>query len=104
MAGMGTWEPATPEKFRRYLDTGIAELSPDDLRLYERYRVDPVLIFINRPRTDGTEKVYVVARKVDRVIVFEDIEDQFAIGTLVAEDRVEMSGWFDSLGWAIRAL
>lgn len=104
MAGVRPWEPVTPEEFRGYLNRGIAELNPDDLRLYEQYKVTPFLIFINRPRTSDDEKVYVAARRDDRVIVFEDVEDMFAVGRLVAPDRVEIMGWWDDLGWAIRAL
>ena len=100
---MAEWQPATPEEIHRYLVEGIAEFLPADRPLFEQYRVEPFLVFINRLGTEG-EKVYVVARKGDRVIVFEDVEDKFALGTLVAQDRVEVTGWFNSLGGAIRTL
>ena len=103
MLGMEAWKPITPEEFRRYLERSIVQLSADELRLYEQYRLAPFHIFINR-RCTTDEKVYVVARKGERLVVFEDVENQFAIGTLVAPDRVEIIGWHESLGWAIRSL
>jgi len=52
----------------------------------------------------GAESVFVVARNGDTALFYDDVEDQFAVGTLGSNNMLTFIGYVGELHYAIAAV
>lgn len=98
------WNPISRADLESRLNTEIANLPPG---LLERYRTHATAINEQpcfRSEQYGTEHVFVVAQSGTRLLIFDDAEDEFAIG--IADEDGLLRDWnlHGHLSDALRAL
>ncbi|WP_154224301.1 hypothetical protein [Marinicella rhabdoformis] len=74
------WKPITKAQLEKEVETQCALLSGQELACFTKIRVpyEPVKI----DRWGKLESVFIVARKDEFIVFYEDIEDGFEIGKL----------------------
>ena len=95
------WTPVSKERFDEILSGEISSLVPDMQRLYEQYAVEPFQLPCIRDQGAAREQVFVVAKKGNRLLYFDDVEEDFGV-TILDEDGV-MREW-GNYGPLVRAL
>jgi hypothetical protein len=91
------WEPITQQEFEDRLKAETASLSPASRERFERYRVEPWQAIIRRSDQYGDERVWVVAQDGPLAVFLDDVEDEFAVGTLDAGNRLSDYGYTGDL-------
>ena len=79
-------------------------MSSAELTAFSAYRVPLGRGTVARFSTDGVEKVFIVARRGTKVVFFDDVEDEFAVGTADEGGAVSDAGLYGELRWAVRGL
>jgi hypothetical protein len=74
------WQPLSRAGFEDVLNEEVAQLSPEVLRIYQACASGIVELPCYRSQHSGIERVFVVARAGGRVLIFDDVEDEFAVG------------------------
>ena len=80
-----TFVPVSREKFESILRQGIEALTPEVLRTYERYAVPPHKQQAVRGVDYRHEEVFVVARNGNRVLYYDDVEENFGVGVAAGD-------------------
>jgi len=96
------WVPVSREAFETILTQEIAALEPQTKRLYQQYAVRPFHQRCVRGKDYGTEHVYVVARNGNRLVYYDDVEEEFGVGIPDADGVLRNWGNYD--GPLVRAL
>lgn len=73
-------QPVPRSRFEDILREELATLTTEELKIYETYATAVLEQRCYRDEHYGMEKVFVVARAGTRLLVFDDVEDEFAIG------------------------
>lgn len=102
------WQPISEAKFRILMTDQVSRLD-DDLRpAWERYGLSsPVQIQCLRSNSDGSpaepEPMFCVARDGARVLIYDDVEEDFGTGVLDADGVLRGWGAYgEELGWSLR--
>jgi hypothetical protein len=98
------WQKVSREKFQFILDKEIATLPPEAAN---RLMACSVSIFEQpffRSEDYGVEKVFVIARSGNRVLFFDDVEEEFGVGIPDRDGILRCCGTFGPLAAAARAL
>lgn len=74
------WSPITRPEFDERLAKELADLRPDTRQTYEGNAISIVAQPCLRSQLYGIEHVFVVARAGARLLFFDDVEDEFAVG------------------------
>jgi hypothetical protein len=98
------WSPVSKETFERILREEIASLTPEATKAYEKYSVTTYEQRCERSVDSGIERVFVVARKGNRLLFFDDVEDEFGIGVPDGDAILRDLGTFGQLVAAVLAL
>ncbi len=97
-----TWRPTSEEAFREIFEDELYELSQMERTIFEEYRVKTFAGIIRRSEIAGDEQVFVVARHLNWVIYYDDVEDGFNLAQLDSQGRLsEPGGGQWSLGGAL---
>ena len=91
------WTPITQEEFDDRLRAETAALSPASRECFHRYQVKPWQAIIRRSEQYGDERVWVVAQDGPLAVFLDDVEDEFAVGTLDAGNRLSEYGFVGDL-------
>ena len=73
------WVPVTRERFESLLSKEVSTLAPDVLRLYRQYAVQPFHFPCQRDQESSVEQVFVLAKKENWVLYFDDVEEDFGV-------------------------
>jgi len=83
---LDTWCPITAEELQSLIDEQLRECTDAEREIFERYRV------LLRPtpleRFGKPDSVFVVARRGNEVMYYEDIEEGFNLSPLTADGRI----------------
>lgn len=101
---MMPWSPVSKENFERILTEEIAALTPDAARAYEKYATTPYEQTCWRSSDYGIERVFVVAKNGNRLLFFDDVEDEFGVGVPDSDAILRDLGTFDTFVAAVLAL
>ena len=74
------WSPLSRPRFDEILAEEVTGLPPDARKIYEDNAVSVVEQPCYRSEQYGIERVFVVARAGARLLLFDDVEDEFGIG------------------------
>ncbi|HKS76045.1 MAG TPA: hypothetical protein VJQ82_22725 [Terriglobales bacterium] len=74
------WNPISRPEFDERLEEEVADLCPDTRKIYEENTIVIVAQPCFRSQLYGIEHVFVVARAGARLLFFDDVEDEFAVG------------------------
>jgi hypothetical protein len=87
------------------LDEEKAQFAAADGQTFDALKV-PIGIQgrVSHFSTDGVESVFIVARKGSRVLFFDDVEDEFATGTIDEWGNITNAGLCGELVYALRNL
>ena len=98
------WEPISRADLENRLNTETSALPTDFLNTYREHSTAIAEQPCFRSEQYGTERVFVVARSGTRLLIFDDVEDEFAVG--VADEDGVLRTWSlcGDLIDAIRAL
>ena len=69
-----------------------------------RFGVPPFYAYLVRVPATGEEPVWVVAKHGRRVIFFDDVEEEFAVGTMSDDGAISDVALVGHLAWAMRVL
>ena len=83
---METWEPISAAELEELVAHQLNECPPQLAALFEKHRVPPFRAPIMR--NGRMEHVFVVARRGNEVMYFEDVEDGFNFSPLSAEGHI----------------
>jgi|HubBroStandDraft_2_1064218.scaffolds.fasta_scaffold41953_2 hypothetical protein len=75
------WVPVSKEKFEGILAEERAALRPEVMWLYEQYAVIPFQLPCIRDENSVTEYVFVLAKKEERLLYYDDVEEDFGVAT-----------------------
>ena len=89
MAENNEWQPITEEELLEILDEDIAWLPDQHRPSWERYAVTPRRAEIVRSAEVGVEPVWVVAQRENRIVFYDDVEEEWAVGRLKGESVVD---------------
>jgi hypothetical protein len=98
------WSPVSKETLERILTEEIAALTPEATKAYQNYAVAPYEQRCSRTADYGIERVFVVARKGNHLLFFDDVEEEFGVGVPDSDAILRDLGTFDSLIAALLAL
>jgi len=76
------WKPIGEQMLREQLQREIEALPEYVRELFQKYSVPIYRLTCLRTADAGEEKVYVVARLENRVLFFDDVEDEYGVGTV----------------------
>ena len=88
---MDTWQPVTEKELESLIALQFAECSLEQQELFERYKVVPRLVPIDR--NGSIESVFVVAQARDLVMYYEDVEEGFNISPLSQGGAIALPGY-----------
>jgi hypothetical protein len=94
------WTPTSIEAVRKIIQDDLAECDVAQAAAFGRYAVEPYPAPILR--NGKIERVFVVARRGDDVIYWEDVEEGFNISPLAPDGQI-LEHWCnqDALGLAL---
>ena len=98
------WNPLSRTRFDEILAEEVASLPPDALKIYEDHCVDVVEQACSRSEQFGIEHVFVVARADARLLLFDDAEDEFAVGEVDTDGVLRRWDMYGELVFALRNL
>jgi predicted esterase YcpF (UPF0227 family) len=98
---METWEPISAAELEDLLSQQLTDCEPELVAVFETYKVAPFRAPIDRYGRE--ESVFVVARKGDEVLYFEDVEDGFNFSPISPHGKI-LEHWCnqDELKHALR--
>jgi hypothetical protein len=86
------------------LSSSVRRLDEGETSVFERYSVPPYPAVCRRSRGGPLETVFVVARHGRKLLFFDDVEEEFAIGVPGEGDVLDTWDSYGELGYAIQAL
>lgn len=97
---MGTWTPITADDLALLIEADLRDCDEALRSLFSKHRVDPYHAPLNRLGQE--ELVFVVARKGNEVMYYEDVEEGFNISPISADGKI-LERWCNqnSLKWAL---
>ena len=98
------WNPLSRPRFEKILTEEVASLPPDARNIYEGNAIGVVEQPCYRSEQYGIEHVFVVARAGARLLLFDDVEDEFAIGVPDTDGVLRNWGLYGELVFALRNL
>jgi hypothetical protein len=98
------WQRISREQFQSILDKEIAALTPETVKVFKAYAVPIFEQPCFRSEGHGVEKVFVAARAGDRLLFFDDVEEEFGVGVPDGDGVLRDCGTFGPLIAALRAL
>jgi hypothetical protein len=98
------WSPLSRPRFDEILEQEVASLPPDARKVYDDNAIGVVEQPCYRGEQHGIEHVFVIARAGSRLLLFDDVEDEFAIGVPDADGVLRDWGLFGELVFALRNL
>jgi hypothetical protein len=96
--------PLSRAGFDEILQEEIAKLPPDALDIFRACTIGVQQQPCYRSDTHGLEQVFVVAHEGARLLLFDDVEDEFAIGTAEGDGVLRKWNLFGELVFALRNL
>jgi len=85
------WSPLSRAQFDEIMKSEVASLPSDAMAIYEGCVIDVVQQSCYRSELYGTESAFVVAGDGPRLLFFDDVEDEFAIG--IPDDDGVLRDW-----------
>jgi hypothetical protein len=98
------WTPVARERFAEILSSEVSSLEPHVGRLYHQYAVEPFHLPCLRFCESGVEKAFVVAKSGDRLLYFDDVEEDFGVAILDGDGVMREWGNHGPLVLALRVL
>jgi hypothetical protein len=98
------WQPLSRAGFEDVLKQEVMQLPPEALKIYEAHASGIVEQPCYRSEQYGIERVFVVARHGVRVLLFDDVEDGFAVGVPDSDGVLRNWGQDGPLLVAVRGL
>ena len=98
---METWQPISAAELEELIARQLRDCEPALSAVFDRYKVPPFRAPINRYGRE--EYVFIVARKDDEVMYFEDVEDGFNFSRISSDNKI-LEHWCnqDELKFALR--
>jgi len=97
------WQPISRTEFENRLNAEVAALPADFVNIYREHATAITEQPCFRSEQFGRERVFLVARSGKRMLVFDDVEDEFAIGTAGEDGVLRDWGLYGDLVDALRA-
>lgn len=98
------WSPLSRLQFDEILAEEVTGLPPDARKIYEDNAISVAEHACDRGEQYGIEHVFVVARAGPRLLLFDDVEDEFAIGEPDNDGVLRDWGLYGELVFALRNL
>ena len=101
------WNPLSRTRFDEILAEEVTSLPPDATKIYADYGIGVVEQPCDRGEQHGIEHVFVVARAARaavRLLLFDDAEDEFAVGELDTDGVLRRWDLYGDLVFALRNL
>jgi hypothetical protein len=95
------WRPITQSELEALISAEVREFDAERLEIWHRLRIPLASVSIHRSAAWGEEHVFVVARRGDEVLFYDDDEDEFAVGRLSSNNVVSLGGLAGELRHAI---
>ena len=95
------WVPVSKEKFEGILAEELVALRPEVIALYEQYAVPPFRLPCLRNENSVTEYVFVLAKKEERLLYYDDVEEDF--GVAIPDEDGVLKNW-GNYGPLVRAV
>lgn len=89
---MASWQSINDEEFSKLYADQYGELSEDERRRFDRYRVPHWKAIIRRSDEVGDEEVFVVSQAGNGGLYFDDVEYGFNICTFDGTGRIVSPG------------
>jgi len=100
----GGWNPLPRLRFNEILADEVANLPPDALKIYRDHATTVVEQPCYRSEQYGVERVFVVATIGPRLLLFDEVEDEFAIGVVDSDGILRSWNLYGELVFALRNL
>jgi hypothetical protein len=88
---MDTWQPVTIAELAALIASQLADCSMEQRQFFERIKVAPRLVPIDRG--GNVEHVFVVAEIRDLALYYEDVEEGFNISTMGQDGKIASPGY-----------
>ena len=98
------WQTVSREKFQSIFDEEVVALTPEAARVLKAHAIPIFEQPCFRSEDYGIEKVFVVARAGNRVLFFDDVEEEFGVGVPGNDGVLRDLGTFGPLVAALLAL
>lgn len=96
------WKPITKNQLMKIISKEEHEIPQTLYRRYLAYKVDPYKIDCIRSNISGLEQVFVVAKKDNKLIIYDDVEDEFCITSIPFEGELREWSSYQELQFAVR--
>ena len=102
------WQPITDNELSLLIEEAILELSEEARLKFESVRTPISKVRCKRFDSDqyGEELLFVIGRSGNKLLVFDDVEDDFGIADLAAHGDTPLENWrlFGTLEYALLGL
>jgi hypothetical protein len=95
------WQPISRSQLEELISAEVRDFDAVKLDIWNRLRVPLAVASIHRSPEWGEEQVFLVARRGDEVLFYDDVEDEFAVGRISGENVVSLGGLAGELHHAI---
>jgi hypothetical protein len=75
------WTAITATQLEKIISESLQIISPEEKIKFDSIRVPLYTVDCVRGKSAKVEKVFVVARSGKKIIIYDDVEDEFAVAT-----------------------
>jgi len=97
-----TWKPISEAELRIQIQSALGPMSKPDRQKFDSIRTPLRRIPCRRSAQAGSEEVFVLAHVGSRVLLFDDVEDEFGVGNVVGSSALERWELLGDLSNALR--
>ena len=92
------------DEFLAVLRDELTRLSPELRGVYDHYAVDPVRAPQTWDRGEGarTLPVWIIARHSSEVVGYDEVEEEYGVGTLAPTGVTDWGTYGERLAWTLR--
>lgn len=95
------WRPISEADLLAQMRRAVSKLDVADGEKFAAFQTSPHRIFCKRSGQKANEEIFVVAQTGSKVLVFDDVEDEFGVGELADSSVLEKWDLIGSLSEAL---
>jgi len=95
-----TWQSISESELNSEIQRALKKMSKADLQKFTRIQVPPYKISCGRNGVD--EEIFVVARVGNKILVYDDVENEFGVAELDASAILKNWGLIGDLVYALK--
>jgi hypothetical protein len=90
---MDAWQPITEKDLSLQIEEELSQMPEEARQKFERIRTPMTTIACWRSEHYGEERLWVLGRSGNKLLAFDDVEEDFAIADIASPDALPLKHW-----------